>query len=138
MKTTKEQRDEWRKLANEATEGPWESTIEGESGRVVADDPNYPSFWLISICDTSQSPKEYENAIFIAESRTAVPALLDDIDELIAEHDALVLAKQRIAELEMAMRKMIDYAQTYGEMDYGWARIAVRLLGGTKKDDPRN
>jgi len=99
MKTTKEQRDEWRKLARLATPGAWyaEETQAGprrwSNARVrrVNDDE--------FIVEGRQGRPRFVDAELIAASRTAIPALLDDVDAL----------TERMAKLEHALMRIASY-----------------------------
>lgn len=96
----------WRTLADAATEGPWEADIDGEAVAVAAD--------LRGICEWYV---EYENHAanmhFIAASRTAVPRLLDAVDQLTADQDAL------------------------GEA-LGWALLHLRTASDADEEEPEN
>lgn len=90
MTVTTEQLAEWERLANEATEGPWQvrqfptasygrpqfwvlDSIPDRDGKVVAN----------AICSaTATNQDASRNASFIAASRLAVPLLIQRIREL--------------------------------------------------------
>lgn len=65
--TTKAQRDEWRELAAKASAGPWDSQ-------------GTPMVFL-GPCTLAWCHRA-EDASFIAEARTAVPALADEVERL--------------------------------------------------------
>src|SRR5262245_26742525 len=76
----------WRKLAEEATEGPWrldsakrfefrEPDDPGDQALVGGDDTCPGIVW-------EHGPTGTANAAFIAAARTAVPALLDEVERL--------------------------------------------------------
>ena len=86
--TVQPTRDQLRALADAATPGPWEQVNDHRESRVIATGGEH---WLW-IADTGSvdSPQAQNDAEFIAAARTAVPQLLDQLDQ--AEH--------RIARLE--------------------------------------
>ena len=72
---------EWRELAEAATPGPW-SPVTRISGLGVE------TFDSLRVCHVGESTDEYmHDATFIAASRTAVPALLAEVDALAAQRD---------------------------------------------------
>jgi hypothetical protein len=79
--STAEQRQEWARLAEAATPGEWEIRNHGSAGSAIVTGEYERVF-------TVARTFEHENAAFIAASRTAVPALLADVDRLTAERDA--------------------------------------------------
>jgi hypothetical protein len=83
--STAEQRQEWARLAEAATPGEWRATNEVETRG------NPFAFYLFVAADDifhTMCGGQYEshsataNALFIAASRAAVPALLADVDRL--------------------------------------------------------
>lgn len=83
--STSEERAEWAKLADAATEGPWEWT-EGLGGRkrLLGADGSRE----VLLCAALLWPAG-PDASLIAAAPTAVPALLADVERLTAERDAL-------------------------------------------------
>jgi hypothetical protein len=79
--STAEQRQEWARLAEAATPGEWEIRNHGSAGSAIVTGEYERVFTVARMF-------EHENAAFIAASRTAVPALLADVDRLTAERDA--------------------------------------------------
>jgi hypothetical protein len=101
MTTTPEQRAEWSRLAEAATAGPWETQIEDRSGAYVvgpSTNPHIPSPDVVATTRFSDrfAADDGANMSFIAASRTAIPALLADVETLTAERDK---AGARAAEL---------------------------------------
>lgn len=90
MTATPEQRAEWRKIADEATEGPWR----------VEDTP-YEGMGLHAGPDESFVHPTDADLKLLGESRTAVPALLDEVDRITRERD------EALARIETALRAQI-------------------------------
>ena len=90
MRTTKEDRERWARLAEEATPGPW--TLEGGPplGWNVA-----AAHVTVRICEGTDSESD---ARLIAASRDAVPALLADLAAAESERDAAREALRQVAE----------------------------------------
>lgn len=86
---------EYAKLAEQATEGPWDDLINGFCLSAGVGSPKYEQHHA-DICLPPECPKDDKrsraNAAFIARAREAVP-------ELCASHEAL---RKRVAELEKA------------------------------------
>jgi chaperonin cofactor prefoldin len=87
--TSEAKRRQWRNLVNKATQGRWEY-IRTENWRTndvthqilhIVDEVDCPQGYNSTLAQTTTS----EDAAFIAEAKEAVPALLDDIDSLLAE-----------------------------------------------------
>lgn len=80
---TQQQLDAWKKLAEEATPGPWEVTDDWEPIRyctpstITAKESN-----LYITIATMNYPNEYGNSNFIATAREAVPALIAEVERL--------------------------------------------------------
>ncbi len=76
----------WRKLSEAATKGKWSTcgTLPANGTEHVCSDSDscYHNIIASSIC-------EHENAAFIAAARTAVPALLDEVERLRRENAEL-------------------------------------------------
>lgn len=103
---TPEQRAELRRLCEEATEGPWEWVIEDESMLSLGTEGivmENTVLWC-NRCDSCikyvrEQPERFDawrcgmpnkiNSDFIAASRTALPALLDEVERLEAEIERL-------------------------------------------------
>ena len=83
---TEQQLNEWEELAKAATPGPWEAELATERGSWIrqSDTSNLSA---MSWGNTDQEGAA--NAIFIAASRTAVPALVEMVRELKAENERL-------------------------------------------------
>lgn len=82
----------WRAVTDKATAGPWSNlSLDGEPIESVWTDAE-----AIATCDTDapsfafHASQAREDAAFIAEARTAMPALLDEMERL----------KREIAELQ--------------------------------------
>jgi hypothetical protein len=82
MTITREQLDEWRELCDAATEGPW--TVDMRVGIFVREAP-----LKRRVIASAESENHESNERFIATSRTAMPALLDEVDRLRAENAVL-------------------------------------------------
>jgi chaperonin cofactor prefoldin len=87
--TSEAKRRQWRNLVNKATQGRWKY-IRTENWRTddvthqilhIVDEVDCPQGYNSTLAQTTTS----EDAAFIAEAKEAVPALLDDIDSLLAE-----------------------------------------------------
>jgi len=102
---TDEQLQEWGALADAATRGPW-STIskftgpygEGVGGTAIIG--AYDSEWIdltIAVCPPRNA--EMADAAFLVAARTAVPALIGEVERLqvawSAEHDAYIRADEQ-------------------------------------------
>lgn len=83
---TPEQRAEWRALADKATPGPWDTYM-------VPGTRSEEAYVAVEASETEVRIARYEgghfDGAFIAAARTAVPALLADVERLTAERDAL-------------------------------------------------
>jgi hypothetical protein len=89
--TTPEQRAVWAALAAVATPGEWTAT----SSTVHRDAIPADSFvGHVAICGFGEQADA--DAAFIAAARTAVPALLADVDALTQERDALAAELERV------------------------------------------
>ena len=111
---TLEQLSDWKRLADAATEGPWETDTtenEGDYGNGLDLRSGFNSYEVAAasgrVCDTINSDvamvsEEYDedgctawdevgkaNMEFIAAARTAVPTLIAEVERLTAERDAL-------------------------------------------------
>jgi hypothetical protein len=124
MTTTKEQRDEWRRLAEAATPGPakfddrpgCKSIKAGKRGN------QRQSQYLEIACTTGlyDEAADRANAGLMAEAFTAVPALLDDLAEAEArakhyEEQAQAFAKRASAmdEENVRLRKKVAAAEAF-------------------------
>lgn len=100
--TTQEQRQQWRALAQAATPGEW--CVEQHSGILHDGTPSTcavltsDEYDMASFGDDEQAMFD---AAFIAAARTAVPALLADVDALTQERDAYA----RMLDAEMLRRQ---------------------------------
>lgn len=84
---TPEQRQEWRALADGATEGPWEAARDRDNW-IVGD------LWnglngMVGGFAAGGGPQAEADAAFIAAAREAVPRLLDALDAAEAEVERL-------------------------------------------------
>lgn len=83
MSITPEQRAAWRELANAATPGPWRIECEVFSSHV--------EIWAgknrVGSTRYLHVPSSLPDALLITAARTAVPALLDEVDRLTRERD---------------------------------------------------
>lgn len=103
--TTQEQRAEWSALAQAATSGAWKPRISEltTDHEVTVYDADYDCTGVVAVCNSGLRYDDNEpNAAFIAAARTAVPALLADVDALTAENAnakaALITAAQLMRE----------------------------------------
>lgn len=89
---------EWRRIADEATEGPWEWAIDtwrgGYSGLFSCHDQS--EVCVPSHCNDGDDGDAWfddgltpPNRIFISTARTAMPALLDELERLEADNARL-------------------------------------------------
>lgn len=91
--TTREERDELRKLSDEAYPGPWAHWPEAGWIEVTAD--NHATVIAgqvrprLGFEGEIYVDNDEPTAAFIATARTAVPALLDDVDRLTERLDAV-------------------------------------------------
>ena len=82
-----EERAELRALAEAATAGPWEAQVLGSEGYAVRAEPipvgkgSMTRRPRVARCGHEDWDTDKANAAFIAAARTAVPALLDALDE---------------------------------------------------------
>lgn len=88
MTLTPEDRALLRALAEQATPGPWEIGDDG-SGGVWVTGPDRNANVICDIYEQYVDGGADENAAFIAEARTALPALLDALDAREAEVERL-------------------------------------------------
>lgn len=86
MSVTEEQRKKWRALADAATEGPWEPHVPYQRDEAEGAGPNHDARSSLGL------KRAQDDAAFIAEARTAVPALLDEVERLQAIVDACARA----------------------------------------------
>lgn len=77
MSITEEQRKKWRALADAATEGPWEPHVPYQRDEAAGAGPNHDARSSLGL------KRAQDDAAFIAEARTAVPALLDEVERLL-------------------------------------------------------
>lgn len=101
---TRERRDEWKRLAEAATEGPW-----FEAGREYDDD----NIWIwakdtdggapfevaLGALPSDQADQDYDNAAFIAAAREAVPDLIAQVEALESERSVLAAKIQAVEAL---------------------------------------
>lgn len=85
--STAAERATWKALAEDAEDGPWEA-VEGASGGWWVERRNTATICHIDV-DYSGNP----DAAFIAAARTAVPALLADVERLERELHICGLAR---------------------------------------------
>lgn len=99
---TPEQRQQWRALADGATEGPWEAARDRDNW-IVGD------LWnglngMVGGFAAGGGPQAEADAAFIAAAREAVPALLADLEAAEARAEkaeaAIARLEARIQELE--------------------------------------
>ena len=137
---SRDERDELRRLAEKATEGAW---VVDKMGRYEDHDE-----CKIELPDDDIELCRYENADFIAASRTAVPRLLDDLEVAYDEIDrlsgALKLAQTRAKDLEAEKSRLcemiIDERAAHKELDEAIAgenaRLRAELEAAKRKDMP--
>lgn len=137
--STPEQRAHWRRLEQAATPGEWTVEVEeyGNSGSITIPAIErllHHTEWA----DPEDFQRDTDNAEFIASARTAVPALLEDVERLEAKY-AQLLAELREALLEIAgtppeeLWQMADDRMKYMEIqvdkkDYAAARKRLEEL----------
>jgi hypothetical protein len=109
---TPEQRAELRRIADAATSGPWE--IQGPWPEVTLyqyqdeEDPRAPNkIASLGECRGHDNVKDDPDAAFIAAARTALPALLDEVDRLEAENERL---RSAALEWQAAYSRITDEA----------------------------
>jgi len=125
---TKNERQEWQRLADAATPGPWRAGREdmvtyhgiyGSSFKAVYwDDPEAEMHMghtlpgLISEAYDAGEVDCRDNAGFIAAARTAVPSLLAALDTLEAERDqaraGLAASQALVKEMSTALSDLVD------------------------------
>jgi len=92
---TNEQMQQYRALADAATPGPWEEVAESGEWWITSASDETASLYVIP--DTGLMNQA--DVDFIAASRTAVPALLAEVERLqvawSAEHDAYIRADEQ-------------------------------------------
>ena len=71
------QREEWRRLADAASEGPWETDVDPSIRGLTAVAKRYTTGSISHVSQRSNIP----DAAFIAAAREAVPFLLAQLDE---------------------------------------------------------
>jgi len=136
MTVTPEQIAEWKRLADAATEGPWE----GDGFRFIsamgAVDTYSGSVWasIIEVYNIerndsfgrnwSSSGTAAANAAFIVASRSAVPALITEIERLTAERDALK-ERRDLYDASAQMADDGDIVMTAAERVLAWLLIEV-------------
>ncbi|MCP4640639.1 MAG: hypothetical protein GY851_09410 [bacterium] len=109
-------RDKLRALCEAATPGPWSATpdedgtlLKGADHEGCWDALLWQSGWDSSITLTP------EDLRFIAAARSAIPALLDELDEeegaLIAEHELRVSISRRLEEAEAVVGAVREWAK---------------------------
>lgn len=98
MTITREQRVEWRRLADATTDGSWYAERRA--------DEYYDLTTVYSVFHNGDTMDRdlvaevaYDNAEFIAAAREAVPALLDALDQAERERDEAQAAVQRVREM---------------------------------------
>lgn len=77
MSITPEQMGEWKRLCEAATPGPWEAKDYGSEAELVCGRGGLYAYWIDPMGDFRA-----EDARFIAASRTALPALLAEVERL--------------------------------------------------------
>lgn len=92
-------RDRLRVLAENATEGPWEVDYMGDLVSVPEREKDRYGGHIFIGTATGDASSATEDAEFIAAARTAVPALLDMLDQAEAERDRAQAALDRVREL---------------------------------------
>jgi hypothetical protein len=110
-RTTKARRDELRRIADAATPGPWtaEHMRENDYAAQVVAGSDGP----IADLEHAYDEQDMTDATFIAEARTAVPALLDEVDRL-----------------EAALRKIEELANEHSlRSTVAISQVARRALG---------
>jgi hypothetical protein len=126
---TPEQLATWRQLADAATPGTW--AVDYISNLVSTDDQETIDNGWQQICEFWGD----DDAAFIAAARTAVPALLAEVERLTAENDNLRNTKVnvdetewiRVSEYVKLRRRLAEYernaAYISGIIDSGGAYI---------------
>lgn len=120
--TTRERRDEWKRLAEAATEGPWDLDMNKRWGswKVTAPPSDGHPDYSRKIADSLLTEADAE---FIAAAREAVPALIAEVESLSVERDDL-RAKLKLvgATLDEVAGVLND---TEAERDYLAAKITA-------------
>ena len=92
-------RDEWRRLAEAATEDPWYcGGMIGDIGKPLAHFIHDKGRQIVALSETFSADYSGrdKDMRFIASAREAVPALLSDITEAEAERDAARAELERL------------------------------------------
>jgi hypothetical protein len=111
---TPEQIQEWKRLADAATPGPWRHRhVEplakwGVSVNEV-EAPESDACWIAKVLNHEHCIRTKpgdQNAHFIAASRSAVPALCDEVERLRAENDRL---REALRQVQWSARGIHNY-----------------------------
>ena len=116
---TQQELDALKALADAATPGPWEEVAESGEWWITSASDETASLYVIP--DTGLTNQA--DVDFIAASRTAVPALIAEVERLqvawSAEHDAYIRADEqaRMArrEVERLRAELADYADAIAQ-----------------------
>lgn len=112
MKTTQEQRDELRKLAEAATPGPWKAEKYGITG---AGDRDVVS-WDYALNDTDRGSEGTDKEFIASASPTTILALLDD----------LAAMTERAEKAERGLRILRECTAAERDRIYGDAMAKLR------------
>ena len=115
---TDTQLKEWRKLTKAATKGKWEPASKGS--RIIHIHGAVSVEGVIE-CDDGK------DAAFVATARTAVPALLDEVEGLKAREEFMIDAAKKAEREQERLRQFLsdgEYATIQSEQ--AWKRRAER------------
>jgi hypothetical protein len=142
---TDEQIAEWKRLADAATSGPWkhdDSYSDRVCNGLCGDQFEYSEGSLTGLierhgnCSTVSNVEERRDVAFIAAARTAVPALIAEVELL--RHEVSVLkqygdaqadrTREEIAEVERLRREVASWQHSGFERQLDEARAEVGTL----------
>lgn len=148
MTITRTQRDEWRALADAATEGPWVAHYDLEDGNfpelslragtALPDEDGYlpgsysptDAIYFQDMDDEDADEQRIADADFISAARSAVPALLDALDEAEAAlEEAEKLSKYRMDQWDDAE---VEVSELCAALDRVKALHSVYEVDGEK------
>jgi hypothetical protein len=127
-----------RELCEKATPGPWEARLDRYDPVIVSAGSNWPHG------DDEAHATAYvpADAVFIAAARSAVPALLAEVERLRAERDRArdiaVALEQQTAEAVRIVEKRLSTPTMHGIFEYWEALNDLHRILGVPDDDEEN
>jgi hypothetical protein len=118
-----------RELCEKATPGPWEARLDRYDPVIVSAGSNWPRG------DDEAHATAYvpADAVFVAAARSAVPALLAEVERLRAERDTArniaVALEQQNAEALRLVNEVLDRAPFGGRLCMTYLHNIQRVLG---------